>query len=135
VLNHLLLGSKERVVVDMEAGIEHLGRATAEGVDAMLVVVEPGWASLETAARVVSLAGDLGVKRTYAIANKITCPADLDFVRAHIGRTGQEACPTLEILGVLPADRDLELEARAGKIDRDRPFHREMLRIAGLLGD
>src|ERR1035441_7694073 len=107
VLNHLLLGSCERVVVDMEAGIEHLGRATAEGVDAM--------------------ARDLGVKRTYAIANKITCPADLDFVRANL------AAP--EIIGVLPADRDLELEARAGKIDRDRPFHREMLRIAGLLGD
>ena len=135
VLNHLLLRSGERVVVDMEAGIEHLGRATAEGVDAMLVVVEPGWASLETAARVASLARDLGVNRTYAIANKITGPADLDFVRAHIGKTGQEACPTLEILGVLPADRELELEARAGKIDRDRPFHREMLRIAGLLGD
>ena len=127
VLNHLLLRADERVVGDMEAGIEHLGRATAEGVDAMLVVVEPGWASLETAARVVSLAGDLGVKRTYAIANKIACQADLDFVRAHLA--------ALEILGVLPADRDLELEARAGEIDRGRPFHREMLRIAGLLGD
>jgi CO dehydrogenase maturation factor len=127
VLNHLLLGDSERVVVDMEAGIEHFGRATAEGVDAMLVVVEPGWASLETAARVVSLAADLGVKRTYAIANKIACEADLDFVRAHLA--------ALEILGVLPADRDLELEARAGEIDRGRPFHREMLRIAGLLGD
>src|SRR5664279_412706 len=113
VLNHLLLGGSERVVVDMEAGIEHLGRATAEGVDAMLVVVEPGWASLETAARVCSLARDLGVKRTYAIANKITCPADLDFVRSHIVEP--------EILGVLPTDRDLELEARAGKIDRARP--------------
>jgi CO dehydrogenase maturation factor len=127
VLNHLLLGARERVVVDMEAGIEHLGRGTAESVDAMLVVVEPGWASLETAARVVSLARDLGVKKTYAIANKIACDADLDFVRAHL------AAP--EILGVLRTDRDLELEARAGEIDRARPFHREMLRIAGLLGD
>jgi CO dehydrogenase maturation factor len=127
VLNHLLLGVRERVVVDMEAGIEHLGRATAEGVDAMLVVVEPGWASLETAARVVALAHDLGVKKTYAIANKIACQADLDFVRANLA--------ALETLGVLPADRDLELEARAGEIDRARPFHREMLRIAGLLGD
>ena len=126
VLNHLLLGGSERVVVDMEAGIEHLGRGTAEGVDAMLVVVEPGWASLETAARVVSLARDLGIQRTCAIANKIACDADLDFVRGHL------AAP--EILGVLGADRDLELEARAGQIDRCRPFHREMLRIAALLG-
>jgi CO dehydrogenase maturation factor len=127
VLNHLLLGVRERVVVDMEAGIEHLGRGTAEGVDAMLVVVEPGWASLETAARVVSLACDLGVRRSYTIANKIACPADLDFVRAHLAAA--------EMLGVLGADRDLELEARSGAVDRDRPFHREMLRIAGLLGD
>ena len=134
VLNHLLLGAGERVVVDMEAGIEHLGRGTAESVDAMLVVVEPGWASLETAARVVSLARDLGVKRTYAIANKIACEADLDFVRLHIGKTGQEVCPTFEILGVLRTDRELELEARTGKIDRARPFHREMLRIAEVLG-
>ena len=127
VLNHLLLNSHERVVVDMEAGIEHLGRGTAEGVDAMLVVVEPGWASLETAARVVALARDLGIRRTCAIANKIACEADLDFVRAHLAAT--------EILGVLPTDRDLELEARTGEIDRGRPFHREMLRIAGLLGE
>jgi len=127
VLNHLLLHGRERVVVDMEAGIEHLGRGTAEGVDAMLVVVEPGWASLETAARVVSLARDLGIRRAYAIANKIGCEADLDFVRTHLAEP--------EILGVLPSDRDLELEARAGQIDRERPFHREMLRIAGLLGE
>ena len=127
VLNHLLLGAGERVVVDMEAGIEHLGRGTAESVDAMLVVVEPGWASLETADRVVSLARDLGVKKTFAIANKIACDADLDFVRAHLAAA--------EILGVLRIDRELELEARAGKIDRARPFHREMLRIAGLLGE
>ena len=127
VLNHLLLGAGERVVVDMEAGIEHLGRGTAESVDAMLVVVEPGWASLETAERVSSLARDLNVKKTYAIANKIACGADLDFVRAHLGAA--------EILGVLRTDRELELEARAGKMDRTRPFHREMLRIAGLLGD
>ena len=126
VLNHLLVGGQERVVVDMEAGIEHLGRGTAESVDAMLVVVEPGWASLETAARVVSLARDLGIRRTCAIANKIACEADLDFVRAELG--------AMEILGVLPADRDLEREARAGAIDRARPFHKEMLRIAGLLG-
>jgi CO dehydrogenase maturation factor len=126
VLNHVLLGGRERVVVDMEAGIEHLGRGTAEGVDAMLVVVEPGWASLETAARVVSLARDLGITRTYTVANKITCEADVDYVRANL------AAP--EILGVLYADRDMELEARTGQIDRSRPFHREMLRIAELLG-
>ena len=63
VLNHLMLRSREHVVVDMEAGVEHLGRGTAEGVDTMLVVVEPGWASLQTAARVAEMARDLGIRK------------------------------------------------------------------------
>ncbi|MCX6635459.1 MAG: AAA family ATPase [Acidobacteria bacterium] len=126
VLNHLLLRNQEHVVVDMEAGVEHLGRGTAEGVDEMLVVVEPGWASMETAARVTALAQDLGIRRTHAVANKISGPDDLDFVRAHL--TG------LPLIGVLPMDRQVELEARAGRVSRERPFYREMLRIAQLLG-
>jgi CO dehydrogenase maturation factor len=126
VLNHLMLRDQEHVVVDMEAGVEHLGRATAESVDEMLVVVEPGWASLGTAARVAGLAGDLGVRKIRVIANKIACDADLAFVRAHL------AGPP--VAGVLPLDRELELEAREGRVSRERPFYREMLRIAQVLG-
>jgi CO dehydrogenase maturation factor len=122
VLNHLVLGSREHVVVDMEAGVEHMGRRTAEGVDEMLVVVEPGWASLQTAARVAELVRDLGIGRIGAIANKISCDGDLSFVREHLAG--------LALLGVLPVDRDLEMEARAGSVSRERPFYREMLRIA-----
>jgi CO dehydrogenase maturation factor len=127
VLNHLILRRREHVVVDMEAGIEHLGRGTAEGVDAMLVVVEPGWASLETARRVEALARDLGIARVEIVANKISGAADLEFVRAHAAT---------EPLGVLPLDRELELEARAGRFSPERPFYREMLRMAEwLAGD
>ncbi len=122
VLNHLMLSSQEHVVVDMEAGVEHLGRGTAEGVDEMLVVVEPGWASLETAARVAGLAGDLGIRRLHVIANKISSEAELAFVRGRLAG--------LPLAGVLPADRELEMEARAGGVSRQRPFYREMLRIA-----
>lgn len=126
VLNHLILSEREDVVVDMEAGVEHLGRGTAEGVDEMLVVVEPGWASMQTAARVAALARDLRIRQIHAVANKISGDADLAFVRAHL-----EDPP---LLGTLPFDRDLELEARTGSVSRDRPFYREMLRIAQLLG-
>ncbi|MBI4873849.1 MAG: carbon monoxide dehydrogenase, partial [Acidobacteria bacterium] len=122
VLNHLVLRSQEHVVVDMEAGVEHLGRGTAEGVDEMLVVVEPGWASLETAARVASLARELGIRRIRAVANKIAGAADLDFVQANL--TG------LALAGALPADRELELEARAGRVRRDSPFYRGVFEIA-----
>jgi len=126
VLNHLVLRHQERVVVDMEAGIEHLGRGTAEGVDEMLVVIEPGWASLETAARVAALARDLGIRRVRAIANKIAGESDLVFIREHLAE------PALS--GVLPLDSHLELEARDGGFSCERPFYRGVLAIARLLG-
>jgi CO dehydrogenase maturation factor len=126
VLSHLILGTDQDVVVDMEAGIEHLGRGTAEGVDLMLVVVEPGWASLQTASRVAKLAADLGITRVGAVANRVATDAEIAFVREHL------AGPPL--LGVLPLDPELEREARTGTYTRDRPFHREMMRLAGVLG-
>ena len=125
VLSHLMLRNREHVVVDMEAGVEHLGRGTAEGVDLMLVVVEPGWASLETAARVASLAGDLGIRRIQAVANKISGDQDLEFIRGNL--------TALPVVGTLPLDRDLELEARSGCVSRERPFYRAMLRMAAAL--
>jgi CO dehydrogenase maturation factor len=125
VLNHLILDTQQDVVVDMEAGVEHLGRGTAEGVDLMLVVVEPGWASLQTAGRVAALAADLGIKRIGVVANRIASEADLSFVRTHLSDP--------PLLGVLPADPELEREARTGSYTKERPFHREMGRIAGMV--
>ncbi len=122
VLNHLMLRRNEDVVVDMEAGVEHLGRGTAEGVDAMVVVVEPGWASIETAGRVAGLARDLGLQRVEVLANKIAGDEDLRFVKFQLAGK--------PLLGVLPADRHLETEARSGAVSRQRPFYVEMLRIA-----
>ncbi len=122
VLAHLVLAADQDVVVDMEAGIEHLGRATAEGVDLMLVVVEPGWAALQTASRVARLAADLGIRRVAAVANRVGSDAERQLVQAGIGG--------LPLLGVLPADPELEVEARAGAYQKGRPFHREVARIA-----
>ena len=126
VLGHLVLEADQDVVVDMEAGIEHLGRATAEGVDMMLIVVEPGWAALQTAARVVRLAADLGIRRLGVVANRIASQAERDDVRARLG--------ALPLVGVLPFDPELEREARSGAYEKDRPFHREMARIAATIG-
>jgi CO dehydrogenase maturation factor len=126
VLSHLLVGATEDVVVDMEAGIEHLGRGTAEGVDLMIVVVEPGWASLQTAERVAKLAKDLGIAHLGAVANRIASDEDLAYVREHLR--------VMPLLGVLPFDADLEREARAGARSKERPFFREMARIADGLG-
>ena len=122
VLHHLLLLDDEHVVVDMEAGVEHLGRGTAEAVDAMIVVVEPGWAALATAERVAKLARELGIRRIEAVANKVSSAEDSAFVREHLGG--------LTLLGALPFDRGLEAEARDGTLAADRPYHRELERIA-----
>lgn len=73
---HLVLKSDEIVILDMEAGIEHLGRGTAMGVDLMLVVVEPGRRSLETAQRVHSMAEALGIRRFGVVLNKSNSQQD-----------------------------------------------------------
>jgi len=102
LITHLVLIRDEVVVMDMEAGIEHLGRATARGVDRLIVVVEPGRRSVETARQVQHLAGDLGLTKVAVVANKVRTPADQDFIRRQL--------PDLPILGFLPFD-DKVIEA------------------------
>ena len=72
LLAHLVLDRREWVLVDMEAGVEHLGRGTVAHVDALLVVSEPSMRSLETAAEVARMAGDLGLHRQVLVLNKAT---------------------------------------------------------------
>ncbi len=86
LLSHLVVERDEVVVVDMEAGIEHLTRGTAQGVDAFIVVVEPGQRSIQTAHQVAEMAEGLGVKRVYVVANKIHTPEDVEFIKKEIGK-------------------------------------------------
>jgi CO dehydrogenase maturation factor len=81
LVTHLLLYRDEMLVLDMEAGVEHLGRATAQAVDAFLVVLEPGRRSLTTAERVQQLAQDLGITHVYAVGNKIRGEQDRAFLK------------------------------------------------------
>jgi CO dehydrogenase maturation factor len=81
LVTHLLLQRDEVVILDMEAGIEHLGRGTAQAVDRLLVVVEPGRRSIETAKTIRKLAGDIGLTRVGVIGNKIRGPKDEAFLR------------------------------------------------------
>jgi CO dehydrogenase maturation factor len=96
LVTHLLLYNKEMLILDMEAGVEHLGRATAQAVDAFITVVEPGRRSLQTAARVEELAGDIGIRRVYAVGNKVRSEDDWDFIREN------SPVPTLGYLSVNP---------------------------------
>lgn len=81
LLRHLILERDDVVIVDMEAGIEHLSRGTAEGVDAFIVVVEPGQRSLQTASIVKGLAKGLGVKKVFVVANKVRKEEDIMFIK------------------------------------------------------
>lgn len=84
LLRHLVVQRDEVVIVDMEAGIEHLTRGTAEAVDAFVVVVEPGQRSIQTANTVKEMAKGLGVRKVLVVANKVRGKEDLDFVRREL---------------------------------------------------
>lgn len=84
IINHLMLRSSDVVVLDMEAGLEHLGRGTTAGMDAFVVVVEPGARSVQTYRNVRRLADDLGVKQVFVVANKVRGEDDEQFIRSRI---------------------------------------------------
>lgn len=81
VSSALLADSNDISLLDMEASIEHLGRATPQGVDVLFVVVEPYYRALETASRIAPLARDLGIPRLITIANKVRDAEDSRVIR------------------------------------------------------
>ena len=106
LVSDLILYKNEAVVMDMEAGIEHLGRGTAQGVDLMLVVVEPGQRSIDCARQVVRMAGEIGLSKFLPVANKIAGPEDEAFVRA--------ALPEFEDILCIPMSDDIRQADRDG---------------------
>jgi len=108
LVSHLLLQRDEVVILDMEAGIEHLSRGTAKAVDKLIIVVEPGRRSLETAQTIKTLARDLGIKNIAAVGNRIRSAADQAFIASNL--------PGIEILGFIdydPAINDADLANRS----------------------
>ena len=77
----LVLYRNETLVMDMEAGVEHLGRATASGVDIMIVIAEPGQRSVDCAERVIRMCGEIGLKNILLVANKVIEPSDERFIK------------------------------------------------------
>ncbi|GIM31325.1 AAA family ATPase [Paraclostridium bifermentans] len=109
--SHLILQNKDVVIMDMEAGIEHLGRGTAQGVDAFIVVVEPGERSLQTYRKVKKLGKDIGVKKVFVVGNKIRNKSDEDFVTSNL----QDG----ELLGFIYYNQDVIDSDRASKSPYD----------------
>ncbi len=84
LITHIVLQRDEVVVMDMEAGIEHLGRGTAQAVDRLIVVVEPGSRSIDTARHINKLAGEIGLTAISLVGNKIRSPKDEAFLKKHL---------------------------------------------------
>jgi CO dehydrogenase maturation factor len=119
LVRHIVLARDEAVILDMEAGLEHLGRGTAMSVDRLVVVVEPGRRSIETAHQIRKLAGDLGIKKLNFLGNKIRSDKDKQFLL--------EQMPDFHFLGFIPYATDI-IEA---DLDGRPPYekNRETLKI------
>jgi CO dehydrogenase maturation factor len=94
LVRHVVLARDEVIILDMEAGLEHLGRGTAMAVDRLIVVVEPGRRSVETALHVRQLADDIGLKKLSLVGNKIRSEKDEAFLL--------EQLPDFDFLGFIP---------------------------------
>ena len=99
LFTHLILRRDEVLILDMDAGVEHLGRGTAQGVDAFIIVVEPGQRSLQTARTVRKYASGLGVSHCFIVASKANSESAHRFI--------EERLPDYEILGFMDFDPDL----------------------------
>ena len=99
LMTHLLLARDEVIILDMEAGIEHLGRGTAKSVNKLIVVVEPGRKSLETAARIKNLAKDIGLYNLGVVGNKVRNQEDKDFLLKNLS--------DFNLLGFIPYSEEI----------------------------
>lgn len=113
LMNHLVLARNEVVVMDMEAGVEHLGRATSRSVDALVVVVNPGMRSRVAADRIRKLGQDIGIRKILVLGNRVTSETDRELI--------QKSMPDYEILGFLPEMDELVTSDRTGKRPFDNP--------------
>jgi CO dehydrogenase maturation factor len=115
LVTDLVLFKGETLVMDMEAGVEHLGRATAQGVDEMLVVVEPGQRSMETARRILRMAKEIGLPDPAFVINKVKGASDEDFARKGLAEAAAiEGRPAPEIIGVIPDSDEIRASDRDG---------------------
>lgn len=106
LFTHLMFRDEEILIMDMYAGVEHLGRATVDFVDAMLVVVEPTRRSLGTARQIKKLANDIGLDRLWLVGNKVRNEDESHFLETEASE--------MPVLGFLPADLGVQEADRLG---------------------
>ena len=107
LLSHLVLSRSEVVILDMDAGVENLGRGTAKAVDAFVIVVEPGQRSFQTARAIRDLAKDLGIEKCYIVGSKTRDSDDRHFIVNNL--------PDFEVLGFINYHSEIAEADRLGK--------------------
>ena len=103
---HLLIARDEVVILDMEAGVEHLGRGTAVAVEAFIIVVEPSRQSIETGRKISQLAKDINIKRIFVVGNKVRSEIECDFIKKNVDFGTMTVC--------LPYSDEVVLSAMEG---------------------
>ncbi|MCB8816373.1 ATP-binding protein [Desulfosporosinus shakirovi] len=110
LVNSLILGEKDTVILDMGAGIEQLTRGTALGVDVLVIVTEPSKVSIQTVKVIQQLAFELGIPRVLVVGNKVRNSKDESFLRDHF--------PKEQLIGIIPySDELLEMSLNTGNIE------------------
>jgi len=117
---HVVLQRNQHLIMDMEAGLEHLGRGTARGMDALVVVVRPDSKSVETARRIIPLWRDLGDKKLFFVGNEARNEIDIEYLKASLAGA--------PLLGVLPESEIVRTAAREGRPPFDDPAVTDMMK-------
>jgi CO dehydrogenase maturation factor len=123
LITHLLLARDEVVIIDTEAGIEHLGRATSKSVDKLIVVIEPGRRSVDAAYRIDELARDIGIQKIAIVGNKVHSQSEKEFMLSSL--------PGFEFLGFIPYDAALTEADVSGRpvLNSSEPIDEEVRSI------
>ncbi len=127
LMNHLVLFREDVVLMDMEAGVEHLGRATSASMDALVIIVNPGARSRAAAGRIKKLGQDIGIRNIIVLGNRIAGKEDESLIR--------DSLQGHEILGFIPEMREITLADRNGlrPFDNIRDIPKEIFEIADRL--
>jgi CO dehydrogenase maturation factor len=116
LIHHLVLAKEEILIMDMEAGIEHLGRGTVKAMDILLIILEPGLRSIKVAQQIKKLGGELGIRRFGAILNKVqNLKEDREKVEKRLAELD------IHLIGSLPFNKELV----QGDLDGTPPFEIE----------
>lgn len=131
LLTHIVLGRDEEVIMDMEAGIEHLGRATAQSMDALIIVVDKSPWSIQTALRIRELAADLGMSKLLAVANRVKDPADVAKIRRDLN--------AIPLIGQIPYDQRLDSNivriTEGGSLEPGEGFSENLVAVKGIISE